>query len=348
MVLGMACNRPVHTEETTKFTLTDTMLAHTAFAKAAPQQVSGGIKLYGRITADNNRLAQVYPMVGGTVAKVNVELGDLVKQGQVLAVISSGEIAEYEKQQMDALNDVAIAEKNMQVAADMYAGKLTSEKDLLMARKELEKAKASLKRINEVFRIYNIGKDAAYNVVAPLSGFIIDKNITENMQLRSDKGEAMFAIAQIDEVWVMANVNESDISKISQGMEAEVRTISYPDKVFHGKVDRIFNVLDDNTRSMKIRITIPNADLMLKPEMSAMVSLKIKEDKELIAIPSSAVIFDKSKNWVMVYNSRDNIETRQVDIYSTFGDTTYVKIGLEKGETVITQNQALIYDALND
>jgi len=282
------------------------------------------------------------------VSKVNVELGDFVKQGQVLAVIRSSEIAEFEKQRFDAVNDVAIAEKNLQVATDMFAGKLTSEKDMLIAQKELEKAKASLQRINEVFRIYSIGAGAAYNVVAPISGFIIDKNITQNMQLRSDKGEAMFSIAQIDEVWVMANVNESDISKITQGMEAEVITISYPDKVFKGKVDRIFNVLDDNTKSMKVRITIPNADLLLKPEMSAIISLKIREQSTLLAIPSSAVIFDKSKNWVMVYHGRDNIETRQIQVYSQFADTTFIKMGINEGDTVISKNQLLIYDALND
>jgi membrane fusion protein, heavy metal efflux system len=118
--------------------------------------------------------------------------------------------------------------------------------------------------------------------------------------------------------------------------------------VFKGKVDRIFNVLDDNTKSMKVRITIPNADLLLKPEMSATVSLKLKENREMLAIPSSAVIFDKSKNWVMVYKDRNNIETRQVTVYSQQGDTSYVQHGLEAGETVVSQNQLLIYDALND
>jgi membrane fusion protein, heavy metal efflux system len=345
---GLGCKRETVPETVSQFSLTDTMLARTRFAKAALQNVTGSLRLYGKVTADNGRQAQVFPVVGGSVSKVNVELGDYVKQGQILAVIRSGEIADYEKQRMDAISDVAIAEKNLQVANDMFTGKLTSEKEVVLAEKELQKARAAQQRIDEVFRIYSIGKGAVYNVVAPISGFIIDKNITQNMQLRSDKGESMFSIAQIDEVWVIANVNESDISKISQGVEAEVLTISYPDKVFKGKVDRIFNVLDDNTKSMKVRITIPNADLLLKPEMSATVSLKLKENREMLAIPSSAVIFDKSKNWVMVYKDRNNIETRQVTVYSQQGDTSYVQHGLEAGETVVSQNQLLIYDALND
>lgn len=345
----MSACRQHHAEPVAeKFSLTDTMLRHTEFATAAEQQVTGNLRLFGKITADNSRQAQVYPVVGGNVVKVNVELGDFVKQGQVLAVIRSGEVADYEKQRLDAINDVAIAEKNLQVANDLYAGKLTSEKDKLLAEKELQKAKAALQRINEIFRIYSIGAGASYNVVAPISGFVIDKNITENMQLRSDKGEAMFSIAQIDEVWVMANVNESDISRISQGLDAEVSTISYPGKIFKGKVDRIFNVLDDNTKAMKVRITIPNPDLQLKPEMSAIISLHIGQQDSMIAIPSSAVIFDKSRYWVMVFKSRDSIETRQVYVHSENGELTYIKSGLSRGEKVISKNQMLIYDALND
>ncbi len=331
-----------------KFKLSDTMMKQTAFATVVTDSVNGELKLYGKVTADNSRQAQVYPVVGGSITKVFVELGDYVKQGQVLATIRSSEIAELEKQKMDAINDVAIAEKNLQVAKDMFAGKLTSEKDLLIATKELDKAKASLKRVNEVYQIYSIGTGATYNVVAPISGFIIDKNVTQNMQLRSDKGEAMFSIAQIDEVWVMANVNESDISKISQGVDAQISTISYPDRVFKGKVDKIFNVLDDNTKTMKVRITIPNPELLLKPEMSAVTALKISEKQTMPAIPSSAIIFDKSKNWVMVYKDRSNIETRQVQVYSQYGDTTYIKSGLQDGEQVVTKGGLLIYDALND
>lgn len=347
IVLG-SCKQHNTLPPVEKFRLTDTMLSRTEFSTVALQQVASRLRLFGKVAADNSRQAQVFPVVGGNVARVNVELGDYVKQGQVLAVIRSSEVAEYEKQRLDAVNDVAIAEKNLQVANDMFAGKLASEKDKLVAEKELQKSKAALQRINEVFRIYSLGAGASYNVVAPISGFLIDKNITQNMQLRSDKGEAMFSIAQIDEVWVMANVNESDIARISQGVEADVSTISYPDKVFKGKVDRIFNVLDDNTKAMKVRITIQNADLLLKPEMSAVISLRINEPDSMIAIPSSSVIFDKSKYWVMVYKSREDIETRQVYVHSENGDVTYIKSGLSVGEKVISKNQMLIYDALND
>lgn len=343
-----ACKQQGPAATIEKFVLSDTMLAHTGFTNATTQPVTSTLRLYGKIAAANNRQAQVYPVVGGSVVKVNVELGDYVQRGQVLAVIRSSEVADYERQRMDAANDVAVAEKNLQVARDMYAGRLSSQRDVVLAEKELEKARAAQQRINQVFSIYSIGKGAAYNVVAPIAGYVVDKNITENMQLRSDKSESIFSIAQIDEVWVMANVNETDISKVSQGMGAEVQTISYPDRIFKGQVDRIVNVLDETTKAMRARITIPNADGALKPEMSATVTLLMKENKSMIAIPSSAIIFDQSRNFVMVYKDRDQIETRPVTVYRKHGDITYISEGLAEDETVISKNQLLIYDALND
>ncbi|QEC69417.1 efflux RND transporter periplasmic adaptor subunit [Panacibacter ginsenosidivorans] len=347
--MAVACNSTKSDPITSPpFTLTDTMMAHTQFAKATIQNVKSELKLYGKVTADNSKMSQVYPVVGGNVIKVNAELGDYVKQGQTLAVIRSSEVAGYENERMDANSDVALAEKNLQVAKDLFAGKLNSEKDVVAAEKELEKAKAAQQRINEVYNIYSLKDGAQYNVTAPISGFVIDKNITQNELLNSNNISNLFSIAQINEVWVLANVNESDIAAITQGMDASIKTISYPDRVFTGKVDRIFNILDPETKAMKVRIRIPNDDLALKPEMSATVTLQYNENKKLVSIPSSAVIFDKSKNWVLIYKDKSHIETRQVDVYKQVGDTTYIVNGLNENETVITQNQMLIYDALND
>lgn len=341
------CHPKEAPEEKSGFTITPKMLAESKFDTVVTRPVKNEIKLFGKIAADNNRLAHVFPIVSGNVVKIQAELGDQVKQGQVLAIIRSTEVAEFEREKMDALNDVALAEKNLQVARDLLAGKLASEKDELSAQRELEKAKAELNRINEVYKIYNLQEGALYNIVAPISGFIIEKNINQNELIRSDEGDNVFSIAQIDEVWVLANVNESEIGMINPGVDADIHTISYPNRQFKGKVDRTFNILDPSTKAMKVRIKMPNADHALKPEMSATVTLKYDETFSLPSVPSAAVVFDKSKYWVMVFKDKDHIETRQVEIFRELGGITYLT-GLEPGERVFVKNQLLIYDAIND
>jgi cobalt-zinc-cadmium efflux system membrane fusion protein len=334
--------------KTAPFTLTDTMLARCEFYTVKENYLKNEFKFYGKIVADNNKMAQVYPAVGGVVLKIDVELGDYVKQGQVLATIRSSEVAEFQKERYDAQNNLALAEKNLQVAHDLFEGKLASEKDVLAAEKDLERAKNELSRINEVYGIYNLDKGSIYNITAPISGFVVAKDINQNELLRSDKGDVLFSIAEINEVWVLINVNESDIEKVKLGYDAEIKTISFPNDRFYGKVDKIFNAIDPETKAMKARVKIDNPDFRLKPEMNATIVLRFSENRKMVAVPSAALIFDKSRNYVMRYFSRDRIKTRLVDVFRQVGDTAYILSGLQRGEKIITRNSLLVYDALND
>lgn len=332
-----------------KFTLSDTMMARCAFDVAKMETVKNEIRLYGKISADNDKLAQVYPIVGGSVVKLNTELGDYVKAGQVLAVIRSSEVAEIQREKLNAMTEVAQAERTLKLNQDLFANKINAARDVTMAEKELELAKAELNRVNEVFNIYNLkGEGSLYNIVAPISGFILNKDITQNEVLRSDRGEAIFTIAQIDEVWALANVNESDLPYVKVGYEAVVNTISYPDQSFKGRVDKLFNAFDPETKAMKLLVRVPNPGLLLKPEMNATVNLLFDENRQMVAVPTSAIIFDKNKNWVMVYKDRSNIETRQVEVHSQLAGVAYISSGLNASEKVFSKGGLLVYDALND
>jgi cobalt-zinc-cadmium efflux system membrane fusion protein len=349
IVLGLvSCKDTPKDEQTPEFELTDTMMQRCEFTEAKLQDVKNELKLFGKITADNNKMAHIYPITGGFVVSINVELGDYVTEGQLLAIVKSSEVADFQRQLLDAKADLAVAEKNLKVAKDLFEGKLNSEKDVMASEKELDKAKAELNRINEVYSIYHLKQGSEYRITAPISGFIVNKDITQNEELRNDRSEEIFAIAQITDVWVLANVNESNIPKVALGYEADVQTISYADKIFKGKVDKIFNVIDPATKAMKILVKINNPDLLLKPEMNATINLKFSENRKLIAVPSSAVLFDKSKDWVMVFKDKKHIETRLVEVYSKLGEITYLTNGISENEKVISKNGLLIYDALND
>ncbi|MGG7034773.1 MAG: efflux RND transporter periplasmic adaptor subunit [Flavobacterium sp.] len=330
------------------FVLSNKMLSTTKTEVAKKDFVRNELNFFGKITADNKKMIEIYPIVGGNVTSVHVQLGDYVQKGQLLATIRSTEVAEFDKNLGDAKNDVMVAKNNLKVAQELYEGKLNTERDVIQAKSELEKAQSQLHRTQETFKIYNIKNDATYEVRSPLSGFIIEKRINQDMLLRNDRSDNIFDIAEINDVWAMANVNESDIDQVKPGIEAEITTLSYPDKKFYGKVDKIFNIIDPDTKAMKAGIKLNNKDYLLKPEMRATIKLFYKENKQMVSVPSDALIFDKSKNFVMIFKDRNNIETRQVEVFRQIGGTAYILSGLEEGEKVITNNQLLIYDALND
>lgn len=335
-------------EESKAFMLSDTMMSRITLDTVKTETVKNELTLVGKVVPDENQIIKVFPLVGGNVEDVNVELGDNVKKGQKLATIRSGEVADFERQLIQAQSDLLIAQKNLSSTEDLYESKLVPERDAITARQMVDKAKAEVNRVKEIFSIYGLGKSTNYTVKSPIDGFIIAKNVNRGMQLRSDNSESLFTVGQIADVWVMANVNESDIPRIKLGMSANVQTISFPDEIFKGKVDKIYNVLDPESKAMQIRIQLQNVGFRLKPEMHATVSLNFEEGGQMNAIPSQSIIFDRSKNWVMVFHSRSKIETRPVEVYRTLANRAYIKSGLKDGETVISKNQLLVYDALND
>jgi cobalt-zinc-cadmium efflux system membrane fusion protein len=345
LFLIASCGRKKVEADSHAFEMSDVMMGKCKFSDVHYEKVFSDLKLFGKVASDNNKSANVYPVMGGSVEKIYVELGDYVKQGQVLATINSSEVATIQQERLSAIANVALAKKNLQVARDLYAGKLNSEKDVISAQKDLDVAESELSRL---YSIYSLGSSSRYNIKAPISGYIIRKDISPNEVLNKDVADILFSIAEIKDVWVVANVNESDISKVQLGFEADIKTISYPDRVYKGKIDKIFNVIDPETKALQIIIKIPNEDLSLKPEMSTMVYLHCAEDRKMLAIPSSSVIFDQNKNWVVVFRSKTDVEVRQVEVYREFNGFTYIESGLKENEKVISQNGLFIYDALTE
>lgn len=350
LTAGYTSCKQSHAEDTeaATFVLSDTMLASIRIDTAAFKPVESELRLSGKVTPDMGKVLKLYPLVSGYIKDIKVQLGDYVKKGQVLAVIQSGEIADYDKQLTQARSDRSVAEKGLKVAQDLYTSQLATQKDVVNAQGEVNKADAEISRLNELLQIYRKGNGSTSIVTAPISGYIIEKNINNGMEMRSDNNLNMFTISELDDVWIMANVFETDISRVKEGIPAEVSTISYPDKVFHGQIDKVYNVLDPETKTMQVRIRLDNEGMLLKPEMFATVLLRYREGGEMLAIPSSAVIFDKGKNFVMVFRDKFNIDTREVKVNKSLNDVSYINRGLNTGEKVISKNQLLIYDALND
>lgn len=347
LCLLAGCHTKPEAETDKAFRLSDTMLRRIRLDTVRMQPVRSELTLVGRIAADENQVIKVFPLVGGDVEAVRVELGDYVRKGQTLAAIRSGEVADIERQGIQAQSELLVAEKNLRVVEDLYETKLTAQREVVAARKDVEKAKAEVRRVREVSRIYGIGNSSIYTVKAPIDGYVIEKNVNRGTQLRADNADNLFTIGKISDVWVLANVNESDISRVRAGMQAEVRTLSYPDRVYTGRVDKVYSVLDPGTKAMTVRIRLANTDGTLKPDMHATVTLSSTGGGGLPTVPAGAVIFERSKQFVMVFRSRTDIETREVSLLKSLGDVAYIQQGVKPGEQVITANQLLVFNALN-
>lgn len=145
-------------------------------------------------------------------------------------------------------------------------------------------------------------------------------------------------IRQGNDVWIMVSLPENVMACVTDGSTADISTGSHPDKVFHG---RIYKASGDT--AIRIRPDVP-----LKPGTYADVLLRYHEGSALPAIPSSAVISDKGKNFVMVFRDKFNIDTREIKVAKALHETSYIRGGLRAGERIISRNQLQIYDALKE
>ena len=348
LLAGCAKKEEPQEEKPQGFRLSDTMMQQIMLDTVRLRPVQDELVLTGQIATDGDKTVKVYPLVGGVVEQLHVELGDKVTKGQVLAVIKSSEIADLQNQTTTSGSDLDIARKNLAVAEDMNKAGLNSERDVVLARAEVTKARGTVGKNVKQLSVYGIGKDGMYTLKAPISGFITEKNATQYEQFNNDNVQNLFTVSDLNDVWIMANVFESDISKVQLGYSADVTTLSYPDKHFRGKIDKVFNVLDPDSKVMKVRVRLENPGYLLKPEMYAQVRVENTEGAKMLAVAAKAVVFDKDRNFVMVYRDRTHVETRPVVISKTVGDYSYISSGLKSGDVVIAKDQLLVYDELND
>ena len=328
--------------------ISDSLIKNMTVGIAKTTQVRSELKLTGKVTANQNKQLNVFALVTGTVKDVNVELGDYVQKDQVLAVIHSGDAADYERQYVEASATFEEAKKAKQIAEDMYASKLISSGDYLQAQQEYNKADAGLTKAKEMRKIYSLSNTSDYVVKAPISGFVIDKKINKEMQIRSDDADNIFTIAQLSDVWMMANVYETDIDKVKEKDTVAVTTIAYPDTVYKATIDKVYNILDPQSRVMKIRVKLNNPNYILKPDMYGNVVVNYSEPRKMLTISSGALVFDNSSNYVLVYKGGKNFIVQKVEVYKTIGPKAYIKSGLKENDKIVTSNQLLIYNTLTN
>jgi cobalt-zinc-cadmium efflux system membrane fusion protein len=248
-------------------------------------------------------------------------------------------------------SDLAIAKRQLDQAESLYKNGISSERDYTEAKENYNKAVAANRKVKQQLSINgggNTSDNGTLVIKAPQSGYIIEKNITSGSFIRQDNSGSMFTISNMQDVWIWANVFESDISKVKTGYTAKVTTLAYPGKVFMGKVNEISSVLDPDNKVMKIKIALPNPGMLLKPEMFTNVTITNNENAQAVSVPAKAIVFDSSKNYVVIYNSKCDLKVREVSVIKTVDDVSYITSGLKPGDKVISKNQLLLYNSLTE
>jgi len=305
------------------------------------------INLTGIVDFNQDKQVNIFSLVSGNVQDIKVQLGDHVTAGQVLAVVKSSEMAGYGNNLVIAETNVTATKKQLDATTDLYKSGLASILDVTNAQVNYDQAVSQLEMAKRILEINGNSSKGDYIIKSPISGFIVQKNITNNTSVRADNGTNLFTISDLNDVWVQGNIYEADINKVHIGDKVEVRILSEPDRVFIGKVDQKLNMLDPTSKVIKVRVVLQNPDYVLKPQMFASLTIINSEGKESLCISSKALVYDFSQYYVLVYKGNGNVGIAPVEVLNTLGDKTYLLSGVLEGDRVIASKTLQIYSELN-
>ncbi|MEO7532078.1 MAG: efflux RND transporter periplasmic adaptor subunit [Sediminibacterium sp.] len=336
-------------EESKQVCVSDSMQSRITLDTAMLSNISNQLQLSGEVGFDENKVVKVFPYTSGQLMEVKVSVGDRVTAGQVLAVIKSADVAGNYSDLKTTSSDIAIAKRQLDNAKLLYEKGISSEKEYEEAKENYQKAVTANQKITDALRINgggNTNASGVYTIKAPVSGYIVEKTANAGSFIRQDNAVNLFTISDLKNVWIWANVFETDIAKIKEGYAAAVKTIAYPDKIFHGRIDKISEVLDPNNKVMRIRINLPNDGLMLKPEMFTNVLIENTEQSKAVSIQADAMVFDGGKNYVVIYKGKCDLKLMEVQVMKTDNNRAYISSGLTAGDIIISKNQVLFYNAI--
>lgn len=295
--------------------------------------VSDEIRVTGNVDVDERGLANVQLRFPGWIKKVFVDATyDLVHKGQPLFTIYSPDLVTTEQEYL-------LARKNQQQLGQSSIQGVAAGADTLVssAKERLQQWEVPLSEIDKLKSTGKVITDLTIN--SPVSGYITERNALPNMFVQPET--KLYSIADLSTVWVNAQVFQTDVGRIKPGDLAEVTVDTYPGKTFKGRVDVILPQVDMNTRTVRVRLVLPNPGLRLKPGMYVNIGLKSRTDRAL-TLPASAVFHSGTRTLVFVNKGEGNLEPHEVELGSRVGEDYVLVKGLKQGDSIVTSANFLI------
>jgi Cu(I)/Ag(I) efflux system membrane fusion protein len=301
----------------------DQVLANVATVIAKYESIELTVRAYGTLEIPEPNKTIISARFNGRIEKLHVNaVGTKVKKGQPLFDVYSPDIVQAENEYRQALTSSSQTKDNFLTYAK-------SKLQLLGLTEEQIRVLETTERVPLVITYHS-----------PATGIVIDKKIVEGIYVA--EGTPLYDVSDISTLWNIADVYESDASHIRVGERATLALASYPDQTFPATVSLIYPVVNPQSRTVKVRLTVNNADDKLKPNMYTETVFQRKKDKSL-TVPVSAVLITGKRNLVYIKTEHENhFEAREIGIGTRFNGKYEVTWGLVEGEEVVSEGGYLI------
>jgi len=310
----------------------------------------------GNIDFDGDLSVQVFPPYQGTIIKTFVELGAQVQTEQPLYTIKSPDLIQAESTLIGAAATFDLTSKELARVRGLPG---ISQRELEQATSDQQTADGALKAARDAVRVF--GKtdaeidqmvasrkiDPALVVRSPISGKVTYKNAQPGFFVQPGNAPAPYSVADVALKWMLANVPESESALFHVGQPVDVKVLAYPDRVFKGKVSKIYEMVDPNTHRVTIRSEITDPNNELRPGMLANFVIRVQSPADGIAIPANGVVREPDGTMVAwVTTDRHHFVQRIIKTGLRKDDRVQVLEGLRRGELVVTDGAVFLSNML--
>src|SRR6202158_4486472 len=314
----------------------------------------------GTIDFNQNMLVQVFSQYPGKILKAFFNLGDEVKQGDILFTIDSPDLLQAESQLLASAGVLELQTRTLARATQLLRAGGSAQKDVDQATSDQQTAEGNFKAAKNAVRIF--GKtdaeieqilaqrkvDSTLLVPSPISGRIITRNAAPGFLTQPGNAPAPYSVADLSTMWMIANVIETDAPAYRLGQEVQVKVPAYPDATFHGHVTTVGSMIDPNTHRQLVRSEIADPEHLLRPGMFASFVIRMGDPVPSLAVPVEGVVREGDGTmtvWVTADRRRFVKRTAKVGIQQQAGWSQILE-GLEPGELVVTDGAVFLSNKL--
>jgi membrane fusion protein, heavy metal efflux system len=315
----------------------------------------------GSIDFDENMLVQVFSQYPGKILKAFYNVGDDVKQGDILFTVDSPDLLQAESTLLASAGVLELQKKVLARATGLLKAGGSAQKDIDQATSDEQTAEGNFKAARDAVKIFgrndaqidqivaNRKIDSTLSIPSPISGRVVSRSAASGFLTQPGNPPAPFSVADISIMWMIANVIESDAPAYRVGQPVEVEVAAYPHKIFKGHVTTVGSIIDPNSRRQLVRSEVEDPENLLRSGMYATFVIRVGDVTHSIAVPEDGVVREGDGTMtVWVTRDKRHFVKRAVRIGLRQNGWTQILDGVQSGETVVTEGAVFLNNMLSD
>ena len=315
-------------------------------AQAQPRSLSTLLTLPAEVRFDEDRTSHIVPRAAGVVEAVQVNLGQAVKKGELLAVIASQQISDQRSELAASERRVELARTTFQRERQLWQDKISAEQDYLLARQTLQEAEIALNNARQKMKALSGSAVQAggnrYELRAPFAGVVVEKHLGVG-EVVSETSNA-FTLSDLSQVWVTFGVFPKDLNKVRVGKPVKVSSTEMLTEV-SGTVAYVGSLLGEQTRTATVRVSVPNPDDAWRPGLFVSVQLATETFQAKVSVPQAAIQTVEDKPSVFE-RTEHGFVIRHLELGVSENGYIEVRKGLEAGAQVATAGSFILKSEL--